>query len=103
MISKTIKIGDKEVCFASSAGTLKRYRDMFGGDLLAQLSKITSDNPDIDLLSQLAYVMAVQGGETQNYLEWLDNFEMVEFVTALTEVVAIWGLNTKTTISPKKK
>lgn len=105
MITKTIKIGDKDVTFTCSAGTLVRYRNDFHSDLLMDMQKLTGANPDADVLSKLAYTMAKQASteEFPEFIDWLDQFDMVEFMQALAEVTAMWGQNNVTTSHSKKK
>lgn len=105
MISKSIKIGDKDIDFTCSAGTLVRYRDDFNSDLMTDMQKLTGNSPDLDVLSKLAYTMAKQAGgkEFPEYIDWLDQFDMVEFMTALAEITAMWGQNNKTSSISKKK
>lgn len=103
MIIQNVKIGDKEVVFSCSAGTLKRYKDIFGGDLLGQMSKLSSEDPDMDMLIQLAYVMAVQSGEKLEFTDWLDQFDLVDFVSAIPKIIAMWSKNNNQSAIPKKK
>lgn len=103
MIIETIKIGDKEVKFACSAGTLKRYRDAFNEDLFAQIQKLTSDNPEVEVLTKLAYVMAKQAGDTLEYEDWLDQFDFIDFIGAIPKISEIWAKNNIQTSSSKKK
>ena len=35
--------------------------------------------------------------------EWLDGFEMFNIYNILPELLALWGANTATTATPKKK
>lgn len=43
MLSKTIKVGDKEVSFRSSATIPRLYRAKFKRDIFKDLSKLESD------------------------------------------------------------
>lgn len=105
MITKSIKIGNKEIQFTCSAGTLVRYRNDFNSDLMADMQKLTGANPDFEILSKLAYTMAKQAStdEFPEYIDWLDQFDMVEFMSALAEVTALWGQNNMTSSIAKKK
>jgi len=105
MITKSIKIGDKDILFTCSAGTLVRYRNDFDSDLMADMQKLVGNNPDLDILSKLAYTMAKQASneEFPEYIDWLDQFDMVEFMTALTEITSMWGQNNKKNSVAKKK
>lgn len=102
-MEKLVKIGDKEALLASNAFTPIKYKNLFGEDLLTGLSKISEDSLDIDVLSKLAYCMALQGNkEVGDMEEWLGQFEMTDFYQALPEILQLWANNTKQVSHPKK-
>lgn len=98
-MKKTLTIGGHEVEFNSNAYTPIKYRTMFNEDLLASLQKISDKNMDIDVLSKLAYCMAITD---MNMEDWLSQFEMVEFYEALPSILELWVSNTKSISTPKK-
>ena len=60
-MTKEIKIGETPVLLRANAATPIRYKTMFHSDLLSDLNQITADGANVDTLSQLAYIMALQG------------------------------------------
>lgn len=105
MITKNVAIGDKVVTFGASAGTLRRYRDLTGRDLLGDLQGIDTKKLNTAVLENMAYVMAKQANPemTEGIDEWLDQFDMVEFMQALPAVLELWANNNVTVSKPKKK
>lgn len=105
MISKSIKIGDKEVNLTCSAGTLIRYRDNFESDCMMDMKQLGGEEPNTDVLSKLAYTMAKQASteELPEFIDWLDQFELVDFMKALGEISELWNKNTQTSAEAKKK
>lgn len=105
MITKEVCIGDKKVLFGASAGTLRRYRVLFGGDLIAEMQKLDTNKVNTDVLEKLAYVMAKQANPDmeEDIDEWLDQFGTVEFMGALNEIIALWIQNNETASTSKKK
>lgn len=117
MLTKTVKIGDKEVKFASSAAIPRIYRIKFGRDIfkdLQRLEKSTKKNEgqdasdieieDLEIFENVAYVMALHADPTipKTIDEWLDQFEMFSIYEILPEILDLWGKNLVTTVqSPK--
>lgn len=105
MTTGEVKIGDQAVKFAASAGTLRRYRNLFGGDLLMEMRGIDKTNLNTDVLEKLAYVMAKQADPDipEDIDSWLDRFDMVAFMNALPEILNVWVKNDMTISTSKKK
>jgi len=102
-MEKLVKIGESEVKMQSNAFTPIKYKNMFKEDLLTGLAKISTDNLDVDVLSKLAYCMALQADATIGSLEdWISQFELMDFYKALPQVVELWSDNTAQTSKSKK-
>lgn len=112
IMEKTIRIGEQEVAFKATASTARRYRQQFGRDLLVDINKAlpnarkgTLGEGEVEIFENLAYIMARQADGTvaEDPEEWLDQFEPFDMITALNEIVTLWGANSQTLESPKKK
>ena len=110
-MERTIKIDGKDVAFRCTAGTARRYRLLFGKDLIVDAQKLVDDlnkakedaekagrddlriSPDILItFENLAYVMAKQANpeipDTPD--EWLDSFGMFSIYEILPQVIDLW-------------
>lgn len=102
-MEKVINIGASEVKMATNAFTPIKFKSLFKEDLLTGLSKISEENLDIDILSKLAYCMALQADNSIGDMEkWLSQFELTEFYNALPDVMSLWADNTQQDSKPKK-
>lgn len=117
MLTKTVKIGDKEVKFASSAAIPRIYRIKFGRDIfkdLQRLEKSTQKNADkessdieiedLEIFENVAYVMALHADPSipKTIDEWLDQFDMFSIYEILPEILDLWGKNLVTTVNSPK-
>lgn len=109
-MTKEIMIGEKAVTLKATAATPIRYKGLFHSDLLADLNGINQVGENIDVISQLAYTMAVQGvgsdfstASIDTYYSWLDQFEATDIVMAAAEIMDIYNQNAAVTSIPKKK
>ncbi len=116
MTSKTIKIGDKDVLFKSSAAIPRMYRMKFHKDIFGDLSKLEKSYKDkedgtselqiedLEIFENLAYIMAFHADNTisKDINEWLEQFETFSIYEILPELLSLWGMNTFTTVSSKK-
>ena len=116
MLSKTIKIGEQEVAFRSSATIPRLYRAKFKRDIFKDLSKLESsykDNSqagssfaikDLEIFENVAYIMAYHADNSipDNIDDWLDQFEMFSIYEVLPEILELWGTNLITDIESKK-
>ena len=119
MTSKTLKIGDRDVEFRSSAATPRMYRLIFKRDLFVDLKKLAeaaqanaSDDEDfaiedMEMFENVAYVMAKSANpDIPKIDEWLEQFEMFSIYEILPDLLSLWGENMFTLNSPapsKKK
>ena len=117
MLSKTVKIGDREVTFKSSAAIPRMYRIKFGRDIFRDLTKLEKsyrdrgdgekqnlEIDDLEIFENVAYIMALHADPTipKTIDEWLDQFEMFSIYEILPEILDLWGSNLVTDIQSKK-
>ena len=117
MIEKTVKIGDTDVKFRSSASVPRLYRIKFGRDIFKDLSRLEKsykekggeeasamEIEDLEIFENVAYIMAWHADPTipGTIEEWLDEFEMFSIYQVLPEILELWGANLVTDIESKK-
>ncbi len=117
MLSKTVKVGNKEVTFKSSAAIPRLYRIKFKRDIFRDLTKLEKSYKDIDegtkeleiadleIFENVAYIMALHAdpeNTPHNIDEWLDQFEMFSIYEILPEILELWGSNLFTDIKARK-
>lgn len=128
MLTKTIKIDDKEVLFAASAAIPRIYRIQFRRDIFQDMAKIEksvkksqdkqtetkvseSDIPieDLEMFENVAFVMAKHAAQKkgqdfpEDVYDWLDQFDTFSIYTIFPEIVKLWNLNQQTQAEAKKK
>ena len=116
MLTKTVKVGDREVTFKSSAAIPRMYRIKFKRDIfkdLAKLEKSYKDKgdgskeleiEDLEIFENVAYIMALHGDPStpKSIDEWLDQFEMFSIYEILPEILELWGSNLFTDAKSQK-
>lgn len=116
MITKTVKVGDKEVKFASSAAIPRIYRIKFGRDIFKDLQRLEKsakksadgegnmEIEDLEIFENVAYIMALHADPTipDNINDWLDQFEMFSIYEVLPEILDLWGKNLVATVNSPK-
>ena len=117
MIKKTVKIGDTDVKFRSSASVPRLYRIKFGRDIFKDLSKLeksykekasedgsSMEIEDLEIFENVAYIMAFHADPTipKTIDEWLEQFEMFSIYEILPEILELWGTNLITDVQSKK-
>ena len=118
MLSKTVKIGDREVTFKSSAAIPRLYRIKFKRDIFRDLTKLEKsykdkadgeakdlEIDDLEIFENVAYIMALHADPTipGTIEEWLDQFEMFSIYEILPEILELWGSNLFTELTRSKK
>ena len=108
MLEKTVKIGDTDVKFRSSASVPRLYRIKFGRDIFKDLSKLeksykekasedgsSMEIEDLEIFENVAYIMAFHADPTipKTIDEWLEQFEMFSIYEILPEILELWGTN----------
>lgn len=116
-IEKTLTIGGQEVIFRASAASPRYYRNIFGRDIIKDMTRLTNsvgadgsiEVEDLELFENLAYCFARQGAKAHGIEipadpdEWLDQFEFFSIYEILPELLTLWGNNMATMVSAKKK
>lgn len=117
MLQKTVKIGNKEVAFRSSATIPRLYRIKFKRDIFKDLAKLeksyrdksgtdgsTMEIEDLEIFENVAYIMAFHADHTipDDIDDWLDQFEMFSIYEVLPEILELWGSNLITDVTSKK-
>lgn len=110
---KDVEIGGKTVTLEANAATPYRYRMIFHKDLLTLLSTARADDATtIDIMSELAFVMAKQAEKADMskltegmFLEWLEGFEPEAFISeeVVVQVLSVYNKNAVATSTTKKK
>lgn len=107
---KEVFFGETAVALKASAATPIRYKSIFHSDLLTDLNSIGENAENIDVISQLAYTMALQGvgsdftaASQDTFYSWLDQFEAMDILTAAPEIMNVYNTNAKVTSIAKKK
>ena len=112
-MEKVIHISGKDVPFKATAATIRRYRQKFGKDMIADMQALTSalqaegdlSVANLETFENVAYIMAQQADPTLpvDPDEWLDQFNMFSIYQVLPELVSLWGLSVQTLEESKKK
>ena len=117
MLQKTVKLGNQEVTFKSSAAIPRMYRVKFGRDIFKDLSKLeraykanvgkessSMQIEDLEIFENVAYIMALHADQTVpgSIDEWLEQFEMFSIYEILPEILELWGSNLATDVTSKK-
>ena len=117
MLEKTVKIGDTDVKFRSSASVPRLYRIKFGRDIFKDLSKLeksykekagedgsSMEIEDLEIFENVAYIMAFHADPTipKTIDEWLEQFELFSIYEVLPEILELWGTNLITDVQAKK-
>ena len=117
MIEKTVKVGDREVKFRSSAAVPRLYRVKFKRDIFRDIAKLEKnfsekgneelsilDIDDLEIFENVAYIMAWHADPTipDTIDSWLENFEMFSIYEILPEILDLWGDNLMAEVESKK-
>ena len=113
MLEKTVKVGEVDVKFRSSATIPRLYRIKFKRDIFKDLSKLEKtfkanegsfEIDDLEIFENVAYIMAYHADRSipGNIDDWLDQFEMFSIYEILPEILELWGANLETEVQSKK-
>lgn len=107
---KELTVGAKKIAFLSNGLTPLIYKQLFGTDLLKQLTENGEFEVAGDKIPELAYVMAMQGEKAditklsiESYYGWLEGFEPLDMVMNGRAIADIYISNSLPTEKPKKK
>lgn len=114
-MKKTITLeSGKTVDLAANAATPFRFKQLFNADLLKifqQGSKSEDDHMMLaDVVTQLAFIMSKQAAGTnmsalsiEDFYEWLEDYEPLDFVVKSEEIINTYVASTMTSVDSKKK
>ena len=116
MLEKTVKIGEHEVTFRSSAAIPRLYRIKFKRDIFRDLTKLEQsyknkadtakefEIADLEIFENVAYIMALHANPDipKTIDEWLDQFNMFSIYEILPEILELWGSNLFTNVKSRK-
>ncbi len=104
MLRKTVKIGDMDVTFQSSAAIPRLYRAKFKRDIFKDLTQLEHsykdrtdgvselEIEDLEVFENVAYIMALHADPAipPTIEEWLDQFEMFSIYQVLPEILELY-------------
>lgn len=106
---RTIKIGDAEVKMMTNAASPYRYKQIFREDMLPKILGEPTDAEATGIFMKLGFVYAKQaeGADLSaltedDYIKWLEQFEFIDYLSAATEIGALYTASAKGTVTPKK-
>ena len=116
MLEKTVKVGNQEVTFRSSAAIPRLYRIKFKRDIFKDLNKLEKsyqekedgtaemEIDDLEIFENVAYIMALHADPTipKTIEEWLDQYEMFSIYEILPQRLELWGSNLFAEVKPGK-
>lgn len=102
-----ITIGDKGVEMAASAATPFLFKKVFKRDFLKECQ---AENDNTELYIMLGFVMAKNQNEVlkgsikeEDFFDWLEQFEYVDMINALPDIVNLYTKQKQGTSIPKKE
>lgn len=108
---KEVNVGGKPFPMVANAATAIRYKQVFGRDLLKEMT--SEDGVNVaGIVQELGYIMAMAGaGEDMNklnqetYVSWLEGFEALDFYEEETavDIMNLWQGNREVSATAKKK
>lgn len=107
----SVKIGDQTIDMLANGASPFLYKRIFHKDFLSSVGD--SDNVDTTVITEMAYVMHMQTQKTfkeildtvtaDDFIEWVTQFEALEFAMCSDQIFRIYHGQTKATSTPKKK
>lgn len=111
-MEKIVNIEGREIGLKASAGTVRRYRDAFGRDLIVDIGQAETEILEKKIMSSestkiaenVVYIMAKEyDSSIPQIAEWLDDFSPYFVYSAIVHVITMWHENTKTINKSEKK
>lgn len=105
-----IKIGEAEMDMVANAATPYWFNQVFHEDFFVKSQEFTDGNEGgaVDLFSKMGYIMKNQaeGADLRKltldgYLEWLEQFEVMDMALASADIAMLYAGQTKTTSKAK--
>ncbi len=113
---KSVLIDGKYLNMKVTANTPKRYREVFGKDLITDLRDLWKhtdkktgkilDGFDFGTIERMAYIMAKQGNNdiADNIDDWLDTIENPQALyEAMPQIIGMWSANERQIATAKKQ
>lgn len=107
---KFIEIDGKEFEIAANGATPIRFKQLFGKDLFKSLQDEGESAEAIETVMQLCFVMSKQAERANfnslkydNFIDWLEEFEPMAFITNAETILSAYMENQKTDSVSKKK
>lgn len=108
-MEKKVMVGGKEILFRANGATPMKYRNAFKGcDIFKDLMKINEaregvesdaeffESIDMGMFERIAYVMSDAQANHISIEDWLSQFEMMDILTALPDIMELWEANADT-------
>lgn len=112
-MEKTITIDGAAVPFKATASTPRRYRAVFGRDMLKDMNHLQEvaqkeeslSSESLEIFENIAYIMAKQANPDipATADDWLDTFSMFSIYEVLPQIIQLWKVENLTTVEAKKK
>lgn len=111
-MKRTVKIGDQEIEMVATAATDIYFNLIFREDSIKiQLAKDVTEGDVANLMLKMGFVMAMQAKNDrkammnlsmENYLEWMDQFDHGDYVTAIRSIQLVYEGQKDGESKPKK-
>ena len=101
-MEKTIVVDNKQIKFKSTAGTLMRYRNNFGRDLIKDIIALEKkfknvktgmaqfEIVELDMFEKIAWAMAkTANNDIPDIEHWLDSFDSFSIMKVLPEIMEL--------------
>lgn len=110
-MERKIGISGKEYTIKANALLPRRYRAMFGKDLIIEMRNFVesyqkNESVDFSCFENLTWLMLKTAGEDVGDTpeEWLETIEDIFSIYECTpQVIELWGKSRETTSTPRKK
>lgn len=109
-MTRQLSIGEQTVKLCGNGATAIRYKQVFNRDLLVSFAAMEKGVYDLDLIKELAFVMAMQAdGKSftaityEDFIEWLEQFEESDLIASMPDIISVWMNNAETKVKSKKK
>lgn len=117
-INMTLADGNQqEFEFVSNGLTQYRYRQIFGGDLVRDISKLTGskqtdvgNDADFTTIDKLAYIMNMSATKADMnklnmnaFYEWIEQFDSSNSLQVMSNIIDAYFGTKKSTSEPKKE
>lgn len=115
-MEKVLSVGEKQIKFKSTAGTMMRYRNYFHRDFIKDLVHLKEklkdkkengaefELVDLEIFERISWCMAKTANPDIPDIEhWLDEFESFDIMLILPEIITLLVDNMATLNTTKKK